>query len=268
MRKKLNLKRIVTILLITITFNFLKGCTSIKEEISLNSIINTNEVSNEEKNMTMNSFKLINNEEKIITLNYDEIKDSLIRFHVIANSDTEEDQNLKIKVKNEVIDYLYPYLKKSQSLDESRRILKDNMEQVRDIATKVIKNNHYNYDVNIELARENFPEKSYGNITLPQGNYEAFRIIIGSGEGKNWWCVMFPPLCFVDESKAQVEYKNTQNKILAKEKTDSEVNNLNRINEEIIENKKNYKDDINNENNKSHIKVKFKIVEIIKKMFK
>ena len=74
-----------------------------------------------------------------------------------------------------------------------------------EIADNVIIENGYNYDVKIELGYENFPEKSYGNITLPQGKYEAFRIIIGNGKGHNWWCVMFPPLCFTDVTKGQVE---------------------------------------------------------------
>ncbi|WP_315081497.1 stage II sporulation protein R [uncultured Clostridium sp.] len=174
-------------------------------------------------------------------LNYEEVKNSLIRFHVIANSDTNEDQSLKLKVRDEVINYLYPYLNKSDSLDESREIIKNNIEEVRSIAEKVIKENNYNYDVNIELSRENFPEKAYGNIVLPQGNYEAFRIIIGSGEGRNWWCVMFPPLCFVDESKAKIEYEKTQNKI---------------------------KEEVNKKDSKDSIKIKFKVVEVIDNLFK
>ena len=137
--------------------------------------------------------------------NYDDVKDTLIRFHVIANSDTDEDQNLKLKVRDEVIKYLYPYLNNSTSLDESRKIILDKQEKVKEIAKKVIKENGYDYGVTTELSHENFPDKAYGNIVLPQGNYEAFRIIIGNGEGRNWWCVMFPPLCFIDVTKGKVE---------------------------------------------------------------
>ncbi|WP_252231458.1 stage II sporulation protein R [Clostridium sp. ZBS15] len=186
------------------------------------------------------SFNKVNNNGSE-ELNYEEVKNSLIRFHVIANSDTNEDQSLKLKVRDEVINYLYPYLNKSDSLEESREIIKNNVEEVRSIAKKVIKENNYAYDVNIELSRENFPEKSYGNIVLPQGNYEAFRIIIGSGQGRNWWCVMFPPLCFVDESKAKIEYEKTQNKI---------------------------KEEINKKDSKDNIKIKFKVVEVIDNLFK
>ncbi|MDR5587737.1 stage II sporulation protein R [Clostridium aquiflavi] len=208
------MKRVLSCLVIIIIFSTLiVGCTS------------SNKVNN-------------NGSEE---LNYEEVKNSLIRFHVIANSDTNEDQSLKLKVRDEVINYLYPYLNKSDSLEESREIIKNNVEEVRSIAKKVIKENNYAYDVNIELSRENFPEKSYGNIVLPQGNYEAFRIIIGSGQGRNWWCVMFPPLCFVDESKAKIEYEKTQNKI---------------------------KEEINKKDSKDNIKIKFKVVEVIDNLFK
>ena len=202
-------------------------------------------------------------EDKNRTLNYDEVKDSLIRFHVIANSDNEEDQNLKLKVKNKVIDYLYPYLNDSKSLDESRQIIKDRMQEVKKLAEEVIKDNNYKYSIQVELSRENFPDKSYGNITLPQGNYEAFRIIIGDGQGRNWWCVMFPPLCFVDESKAEVEYDKTENKI------NSKKDNLNlemKLNSD--ENKSEELDKQNDkEKNENNVQIKFKIVEIFKNLF-
>lgn len=142
-----------------------------------------------------------------------DIEKKLIRFHVIANSDKDEDQNLKLKVRDEVLKYMQPKLNKSQSLEESRKILKEYDSKVKEIAKKVIKENGYDYKVETTLGQENFPEKSYGNITLPQGEYEAYRIIIGSGSGHNWWCVMFPPLCFVDMSKGQVSYDSNEEKM-------------------------------------------------------
>lgn len=141
------------------------------------------------------------------------ISKKIIRFHVLANSDSVKDQQLKIKVKNKVIDFLQPKLQNSKSLDESRRIIKKNDSQVRAIAEKVIKNNGYNYSVKTELAQENFPVKSYGNITLNAGRYEAYRILIGKAEGQNWWCVMFPPLCFVDVTKGEVQEKKSEDEL-------------------------------------------------------
>ncbi|ABR32583.1 MULTISPECIES: stage II sporulation protein R [Clostridium] len=245
MIKYLKLKKIVLVVLITLSINIFSGCTSIVRGNStslVNSLIAT------ESNKNDNNMRV---------LNYDEVKDSLIRFHVIANSDNDDDQQLKLKVKNRVIDYLYPYLNSSQSLDESRKIIKDKMEDVKTLAQQVIKDNNYDYDVKVELSRENFPDKSYGNITLPQGNYEAFRIIIGSGQGRNWWCVMFPPLCFVDESKAQVEYDKTENKIKSNGKS-FELESK----DDSTENVGDKQADGNN------IKIKFKIVEIFRDIFK
>lgn len=142
-----------------------------------------------------------------------EISEKLIRFHVLANSDSEEDQALKMKVKDEVISFIAPKLEKSNSIEESREILRENNDEIIDIATKCIKENGYNYSVSTTLGKENFPTKVYGNITLPQGEYEAFRVLIGDAEGANWWCVMFPPLCFVDVTKGQISYEETDERI-------------------------------------------------------
>lgn len=272
MKKFLKLKVIIFIVFIGTIINLLNGCTSIKNGIALNSSNNLNiSAAKEESNNIITSLNEIStkseNNEKTITLDYDKVKDSLIRFHVIANSDNEDDQNLKIKVKNEVIDYLYPYLNKSGSIDESRTIIQTNMENVKKIVEDVIKNNNYDYSVEVELSRENFPDKSYGNIILPQGNYEAFRIIIGNGYGKNWWCVMFPPLCFVDETKAEIEYKKTENKINERQNSDSQICDLKDQEEDNGDSDQSYLDSANSKDEKDNIQIKFKIVEVIKKIF-
>ena len=246
MRKCLKVKNIISVILVCGSINIFQGCTSIQENIN--------------KNIECSLYKTENNknEDKNRILNYDEVKGSLIRFHVIANSDDEEDQQLKLKVKNKVIEYLYPFLNDSKSLDESRQIIKDKMQDVKKLAGQVIKDNNYEYRIQAELSRENFPDKSYGNITLPQGNYEAFRIIIGDGQGRNWWCVMFPPLCFVDESKAEVEYDKTEDKI--KSNLEMELNS--------DENKSEKLDAQNDkQNNGNDVQIKFKIVEILKNLF-
>lgn len=183
-----------------------------------------------------------NEDEKVY--NYDDVKDVVIRFHVLANSDTDEDQNLKLKVRDEILNYLQPYLQDLESIEEARKTILDKKNDIRDISLKVIKENGYSYDVRIELARENFPEKSYGSITLPQGNYEAIRVIIGNGEGHNWWCVMFPALCFIDVTKGKVEDSESRRKL-----------------DKAVEESK-------NDDEKDHVEVKFKIVEIIKNFFK
>lgn len=257
MKQILKLEGIVLVVFICISM--LQGCTSMGTGTCNkmgNPLFEIDNNYKEENNKNTNSN--VQNENRV--LDYDEVKDELIRFHVIANSDNEEDQNLKLKVKNKVIDYLYPYLNASQSLDQSRKIIKDKMEDVKKLAEQVIKDNNYSYGVKTELSKENFPEKSYGKITLPQGNYEAFRIIIGAGQGKNWWCVMFPPLCFVDETKAEVEYDKTEEKIKSqKENFDF---NINLNGEDDKSDKKDAK-----EEKKEDVQIKFKLVEIIKNLF-
>ena len=143
----------------------------------------------------------------------EDISEKLIRFHVLANSDSDIDQDLKLRVKDEVLKYISPILNESQSLEESRQILKREDKNIIKIAEDYIKSQGFDYTVETTLTRENFPVKEYGNIVLPQGEYEAYRILIGEGKGQNWWCVMFPPLCFIDVTKGQVAYDETEEKM-------------------------------------------------------
>ena len=143
----------------------------------------------------------------------EDISEKLIRFHVLANSDSDVDQDLKLRVKDEVLKYISPILNESQSLEESREILKREDKNIIKIAEDYIKSQGFDYTVETTLTRENFPVKEYGNIVLPQGEYEAYIILIGEGKGQNWWCVMFPPLCFIDVTKGQVAYDETEKKM-------------------------------------------------------
>ncbi|KNF09777.1 stage II sporulation protein R [Gottschalkia purinilytica] len=139
-------------------------------------------------------------------------KDKLIRFHVLANSDLPEDQELKLKVRDKVLNEISHKFINSKSIEETRKIIKQNMNEIRDIALKEIKESGKDYDVDIKLGKHTFPTKSYGNFTLPAGEYESVRIIIGEGNGQNWWCVMFPPLCFVDAKNGLTD-KKTENRL-------------------------------------------------------
>lgn len=152
---------------------------------------------------------------------YEDIKDEIIRFHVLANSDSEEDQELKLKVRDAVIEYVYNDLKNSDSINESRQYLINNKTLIEEIAKEEIIKLGYTYEVTSNLSKENFPDKMYGDILFPQGEYEAFRILIGEAEGQNWWCVMFPPLCFVDESKETID--NYRTKKILEVKSDNKI---------------------------------------------
>lgn len=148
-----------------------------------------------------------------------EIAQEIIRFHVRANSDSEPDQQLKLKVKDEIVKFLIIKLDDARSLDDARNILYDVKDEIAEIALEVIRDNGYEYNVNVYFENAYFPMKMYGDMTFPPGEYEAFRVDIGDACGKNWWCVLYPPLCFVDSTYSVVpdETKNKFNEVLSDE---------------------------------------------------
>lgn len=129
-----------------------------------------------------------------------DLSKSVFRLHVIANSDSAEDQNLKYLVRDALIDYMNSVSKNSNSKDEALSIAYQHKSDFYKIAKKVINDNGYDYNVNISIGNFAFPTKNYGDISLPAGYYDALKVEIGNASGQNWWCVMFPPLCFVDIS--------------------------------------------------------------------
>ena len=133
-----------------------------------------------------------------------EIAEEIIRFHVRANSDSDEDQALKLKVKDAIVLHLQEKLADATYLDEARNILYDDRDEIREIALNVIKEEGYDYQVEVYFEESYFPMKVYGDMSFPPGVYEAFRVDIGDACGKNWWCVLYPPLCFVDSTYSVV----------------------------------------------------------------
>lgn len=132
------------------------------------------------------------------------IASQIIRFHVLANSNSEEDQALKLAVRDEVVASMQKKLKDVHELTQARNILSECQTELRDTARSVIQQRGYDYPVTVGMENAYFPEKTYGDMTFPAGKYEALRICIGEAAGHNWWCVLFPSLCFVDESTAVV----------------------------------------------------------------
>ncbi len=133
-----------------------------------------------------------------------EIADCLIRFHVRANSDADYDQKLKLLVKDEIVKYLETELSGAGTLDDARAILEADVADITSIAEEVIAREGYDYKVNAYFERAYFPLRMYGDMTFPPGEYEAFCVDIGNAEGRNWWCVLYPPLCFVDSTYSVV----------------------------------------------------------------
>ncbi len=151
-----------------------------------------------------------------------DISDSVFRLHVIANSDSSEDQILKLKVRDKVLEYMSSISNNVKSKEDWIVLLNKNLANLNTVASQTIYENGYNYDVSVEVGNFSFPTKSYGDITLPPGYYDALRIKIGSASGKNWWCVMFPPLCFVDVTTGIVpdDSKNIMKENLSEEEYD------------------------------------------------
>ena len=144
--------------------------------------------------------------------------EDFIRVHVVANSDSEEDQELKLKVRDELVDFINDRLrdeavKRSDGKEETatlnigqaREFLKEHIGEIRQEALKIIEREGYRYSVSAELGVRFIPEKTYGSLKFPAGNYEALTVTIGSGEGKNWWCVLYPPLCLIDTARGEQE---------------------------------------------------------------
>lgn len=148
----------------------------------------------------------INEKEKIL------IPDNAIRFRVIANSDNENDQNLKMEIKNQVERELYTLIKDVKTIDEAREIISNNLDTVDSILKE------YNVSYDISYGNNYFPEKTYKGITYSSGNYESLVITVGEGLGQNWWCVLFPPLCLLDEKEnlEEVDYQFYAAKLINK----------------------------------------------------
>ena len=128
------------------------------------------------------------------------LSNGVIRLHVRANSDTEADQNLKLKVRDRILKECSYLFEDNKKIETARAEILKNTKKIEKIATNEILKNGYNYPVKINFGKSDFPVKVYKNITLPAGTYEALTVNIGNAEGQNWWCVLFPPLCFVDET--------------------------------------------------------------------
>lgn len=168
------------------------------------------------------------------------LSQAVFRLHVIANSDSDEDQALKLKVRDALLDYMNDISSDCSTKEEAISLANEHKSDFQSIAEKTIAENGYDYSVEINIGNFYFPTKNYGDISLPAGFYDALRVEIGEAKGKNWWCVMFPSLCFIDVSSGVVDEE-------AKENLEQ---NLEEESYDIISN-----------NSNSEIKFKFKLIE-------
>ncbi|SHI52247.1 stage II sporulation protein R [Lutispora thermophila] len=174
------------------------------------------------------------------------IKDKIIRLHVVANSDSPEDQSIKLHIRDAIIKELEPKLQDLKTQEEVKSIILANMDNLMAAAKEEMATLGKNFPIQIEFGTFEFPTKVYGDLSFPAGTYQALNVKIGEAQGKNWWCVMFPPLCFVDIAQGVVS-----------EKTLEEFKEI--LDENELELLKSKKDD-----EKETVKIKFKLVEMAK----
>ncbi len=176
-----------------------------------------------------------------------DISNSVLRLHILANSNTNKDQQLKIAVRNRVLDETKVIFQNVRSAKESARLAEENSALIKSIAEDEIQSHGFDYPVTVSVETAAFPTKTYGELALPSGKYTAVRIKIGEANGKNWWCVMYPPLCFADGViTASDEAKSTLAKSLSKDSYD------------LVTGK---------DNGAIPVEIKFKIVEIFQGLF-
>lgn len=132
------------------------------------------------------------------------LAEEVLRFHVLANSNSEEDQELKMKVKEAILTYMEREIPQADSVDETKTWAESHLSEIETVAKQVVHREGYGYEVDAEVTESEFPDKTYGDVTFPAGEYEALRIEIGEAEGQNWWCVLYPNLCFLDAVNAVV----------------------------------------------------------------
>lgn len=138
-----------------------------------------------------------------------EVEYDYLRLHIRANSNSEIDQNIKYEIKDELVEFLTPYFCNVTSKNEAIEIVNNLKEKMSEICVEVLRKNGFNYSANVKINNEYFPTRTYSNTTLESGYYDAVIVELGSAEGDNWWCVMYPPLCFITrENQTEITFKS------------------------------------------------------------
>ena len=123
--------------------------------------------------------------------------EQFLRVHIRADNNDDAHQQVKYSVKNAVVNYLAPHLSNATTKQKAMQIVKDQLKNIQQVCNQTLQDNGFSYQATVKLCQESFPDRTYNGITLPQGVYDALIIELGSGQGNNWWCVVYPPLCFV-----------------------------------------------------------------------
>lgn len=137
----------------------------------------------------------------------DDISNNIVRLHIVANSNSAEDQYLKLKIRDEILEYFSHILdskEKPYSKNEILEIASSHKEEISDIVNNTVLENGYNYTCSVNIEKIQFPSKTYGTISLPCGKYDAINIKLGKSKGENWWCIMYPDLCIDYEENSEI----------------------------------------------------------------
>ena len=146
----------------------------------------------------------------------DELRQGVLRLHIIANSDDEADQKLKLEVRDEILKNSTDMFKNCNSTEDAIITASESIESINKIANKVIKEKGFSYGAIAEIRREYFPTRVYGEYTLEEGEYLSLILTLGKGEGQNWWCVVYPPLCFSSAIAGEITYKSKLAELFSK----------------------------------------------------
>lgn len=142
--------------------------------------------------------------------------DEVVRIHIRANSNNEFDQSVKLKVRDSVVEYITPLISECDNSEQVKGVLNDNLNNIEVVANKVLLENGCCYSSNAKIENEYFPTRVYEDVSFPASYYDSLILRLGDGVGDNWWCVAYPPLCFVDNGTSdRVEYKSKLKEILS-----------------------------------------------------
>ena len=175
----------------------------------------------------------------------EKLYDSVVRLHVLANSDSDVDQALKLKVRDRIIEVTEDIFSQAKSKEEAEALARLALSMIEDEAKQVVEESGFDYPVTVTLGQEDYPERDYEGLKFPAGEYLSLRVLIGDAEGQNWWCVLFPPICLRAASRDQ---RDTEEAFIAAGLTGEQYR-------------------IITESGSGRYKIKFKILEIISELF-
>ncbi|MGR6857113.1 stage II sporulation protein R [Bacillus halotolerans] len=186
------------------------------------------------------------------------IPDEAIRLRILANSDRDEDQALKRHIRDAVNKEITTWVKDIASIEEARRLIRSKLPEIKEIAKETMEKEGASQSISVDFDKISFPTKLYGSMVYPAGEYEAILITLGNGEGANWWCVLFPPLCFLDFSNGEA-VKEQEDQEASKKQTEKALEDLTAKAEKAEKEDKKEKED--------NTEVKFFVVEWFSDLF-